>query len=80
MDRLNPTYVMISRTLRRSRKAASKTKEKEGNTLIDHTDPFLVWKQGNNNDGDEDNNNNNNNNNNNKTTFVLPLKSTKTAK
>ena len=61
----------------------SKTKEKEGNTLIDHTDPFLVWKQGKNNDGDDNNNNNNssnNNSNNNKTTFVLPLKSTKTAK
>ena len=51
--------------------------------MIDHTDPFLVWKQGKNNYGDDDDNNNNNNNNNsnnNKTTFVLPLKSTKTAK
>ena len=51
--------------------------------MIDHTDPFLVWKQGKNNDGDDNNNNNNssnNNSNNNKTTFVLPLKSTKTAK
>ena len=66
--------------LRRSQKAASKTNEKESNTLIDHTDPFLVWKQGKNNDDDDDNNNNNNNNiNNNKTTFVPPLKSTKTA-
>ena len=65
--------------LRRSRKAASKTKEKGGNTLIDHTDPFLVWMQGKNNDNN-DNNNDNNSSNNNKTTFVLLLKSTKTAK
>ena len=53
--------------------------------MIDYTDPFLVWKQGKNNDGDDNNDNNNNNSNNNnsnnnKTTFVLPLKSTKTAK
>ena len=57
--------------------------------MIYHTDPFLVWKQGKNNDVDNNNNNNNNNNNDNnndnnnsnnkKTTFVLPLKSTKTA-
>ena len=65
--------------LRRSRKAASKTKEKGGNTLIDHTDPFLVWMQGKNNDNNN-NNNDNNSSNDNKTTFVLPLKSTKTAK
>ena len=73
--------------LRRSQKAASKTNEKEGNTLIYHTDPFLVWKQGKNNDVDNNNNNNdnknsninNNNSNNKKTTFELPLKSTKTA-
>ena len=57
--------------------------------MIYHTDPFLVWKQGKNNDVDNNNNNNNNDNknsninnnnsNNKKTTFVLPLKSTKTA-
>ena len=66
--------------LRRSLKAASKTKEKGGNTLIDHTDPFLVWMLGKNNDHNNNNNNDNNGSNNNKTTFVLPLKSTKTAK
>ena len=53
--------------------------------MIYHTDPFLVWKQGKNNDVDNNNNDNknsninNNNSNNKKTTFELPLKSTKTA-